>query len=308
MTLEKRFLEYRQRAYGMDHGRYEWSMLTDRPQVTWPFGKKLALWVNVCLQFFPINQTGRPFLPSGGLSMPYPDLRHFTLREYGNRVGIYRFFAAFDKYAVKPNYAINARLGERYPYLLDAVKERGDEIICHGLHMDALHYGGQDIHQERDLIKRSLGTLRELSGQDISGWISPDRSESENTPDLLKESGVTYFCDWVNDDMPYAFSTDHGNIFAMPLSQELEDKFILMNNHHRGDSYVHQICDACDFLLAESEDQGGRILALNIHPWMLGQPHRIGKLEEVLDYVTSQKAVWSAPANEILSYFKEFNA
>ena len=308
MTLEKRFLEYRQRAYGMDHGRYEWSMLTDRPQVTWPFGKKLALWVNVCLQFFPINQTGRPFLPSGGLSMPYPDLRHFTLREYGNRVGIYRFFKAFDKYAVKPNYAINARLGERYPYLLDAVKERGDEIICHGLHMDALHYGGQDIHQERELIKRSLGTLRELSGQDISGWISPDRSESENTPDLLKESGVTYFCDWVNDDMPYAFSTDHGNIFAMPLSQELEDKFILMNNHHRGDSYVHQICDACDFLLAESEDQGGRILALNIHPWMLGQPHRIGKLEEVLDYVTSQKAVWSAPANEILSYFKEFNA
>ena len=308
MTLEKRFLEYRQRAYGMDHGRYKWSMLTDRPQVTWPFGKKLALWVNVCLQFFPINQTGRPFLPSGGLSMPYPDLRHFTLREYGNRVGIYRFFKAFDKYAVKPNYAINARLGERYPYLLDAVKERGDEIICHGLHMDALHYGGQDIHQERDLIKRSLGTLRELSGQDISGWISPDRSESENTPDLLKESGVTYFCDWVNDDMPYSFSTDHGNIFAMPLSQELEDKFILMNNHHRGDSYVHQICDACDFLLAESEDQGGRILALNIHPWMLGQPHRIGKLEEVLDYVTSQKAVWSAPANEILSYFKEFNA
>ena len=308
MSLNKKFLEYPRRGYGMDHGRYKWSMLTDRPQVTWPFGKKLALWVNVCLQFFPINQTGRPFLPSGGLSMPYPDLRHFTLREYGNRVGIYRFLKAFDKYSIRPSFAINSRLVQRYPYLLDVLKERGDEIICHGLHMDALHYGGQDIHQERDLIKRSLGTLRELSGQDISGWISPDRSESENTPDLLKESGVTYFCDWVNDDMPYAFSTDHGNIFAMPLSQELEDKFILMNNHHRGDSYVHQICDACDFLLAESEDQGGRILALNIHPWMLGQPHRIGKLEEVLDYVTSQKAVWSAPANEILSYFKEFNA
>lgn len=305
MSLNKKFLEYPRRGYGMDHGRYEWSMLIDRPKVAWPSGKKLALWVNVCLQFFPVNQKGKPFLPSGGLSMPYPDLRHFTLREYGNRVGIYRFLKAFDKYSIRPSFAINSRLVQRYPYLLDVLKERGDEIICHGCHMDALHYGGQDINEERDLIKQSLGILRELSGQDVNGWISPDRSESENTPELLVENEVKYFCDWVNDDMPYLFSTAHGDIVAMPLSQELEDKFILMNNHHSEDSYVDQICDACDFLLAESEDQGGRILALNIHPWMLGQPHRIGKLEEVLEYVTSQPAVWSAPANEILSYFKE---
>ena len=24
------------------------------------------------------------------MTMPYPDLRHFTLRDYGNRVGVYR--------------------------------------------------------------------------------------------------------------------------------------------------------------------------------------------------------------------------
>ena len=75
----------------MDHDRYEWSMLTDRPEIIWPENKKLALWVNVCLQFFPINQKGKPFVPTGGLTMPYPDLRHYSLREYGNRVGIYRF-------------------------------------------------------------------------------------------------------------------------------------------------------------------------------------------------------------------------
>ena len=170
--------------------------------------------------------------------------------------------------------------------------------------MDALHYGGQDINEEREQVDLSLNKLRELTGQDIIGWISPDRSESENTPELLVEHGVQYFCDWVNDDMPYQFKTANGDIVAMPLSQELEDSFILLNNKHTEDSYVEQICDACDFLIEEADEQGGRILSLNIHPWMLGQPHRIGKLESVLEYVTSKSEVWSASAAEILKEYK----
>jgi len=305
MALDKKFLEYPQRGHGMDHDRYDWSMLTERKKITWPGNAKLAVWVNVCLQFFPINQQGEPFKVPGGMTMPYPDLRHYTLRDYGNRVGIYRFLDAFDKYRVKPSFAINTRLAQRNPYLLDAIKERGDEISCHGLHMDALHYGGQDIEQERELVKTSIERLRELSGQDVRGWLSPARSESENTPDLLAEHDIHYFSDWVNDDMPYSFKTRNGNLTAMPLSNELEDKFILMNNLHSEQSYVEQVCDACDFLLQEATTGGGRILALNIHPWMLGQPHRIGKLEAVLDYVMSQDGVWSASATDILTAFKQ---
>ena len=60
--------------------------------------------------------------------------------------------------------------------------------------------------------------------------------------------------------------------------------------------------DACDFLLKEANHSGGRILGLNIHPWMLGQPHRIGALEQVLEYVMSQD-VYSASASDILQAF-----
>ena len=90
----------------------------------------------------------------------------------------------------------------------------------------------------------------------------------------------------------------------MPLTQVLEDSFILLNNKHTEDSYVDQICHACDFLLDEANEQGGRILSLNIHPWMLGQPHRIGKLERVLEYITSKPEVWSASASEILNEYR----
>jgi len=216
MSLDKKFLDYPQRSYGMDHDRYDWSILSERPKVTWPNGRKLAVWVNVCLQFFPINQQGKPFKVPGGMTMPYPDLRHYSLRDYGNRVGIHRFLDAFDKFGIKPTFAVNTRLAQRNPYLLSLIKERGDEIACHGWHMDALHYGGQDIVEERELIKRAINGLRDLSGQDVTGWLSPARSESENTPDLLAEQGIRYFSDWVNDDMPYTFKTKHGDLTAMP--------------------------------------------------------------------------------------------
>jgi hypothetical protein len=122
---------------------------------------------------------------------------------------------------------------------------------------------------------------------------------------LLAANGVTYFCDWVNDDMPYPFHTDGGNLIAMPLSNELEDRFVLMNNLHSEQSWLEQVCDACDFLLAEAEHGGGRILALNIHPWMLGQPHRIGKLEAALDYITGKDGIWPAYASEIAACWQQ---
>ncbi|TQV81241.1 polysaccharide deacetylase family protein [Exilibacterium tricleocarpae] len=303
MALDDNYLQYPQRRYGMDHDRYTWSMLADRKPVTWPGGKKIALWVNVALQFFPLNQRGQPFKAPGGMTMPYPDLRHFTLRDYGNRVGIYRFFQAFDQYGVKPTMAINTRLAERAPYLLEQILSRGDEIVCHGWHMDALHYGGQDPTEEAEQVERAVTRLRQLSGRAVRGWISPARNESEQTPDLLAANGIEYFCDWVNDDMPYPFTTRNGVLTAMPLSMELEDRFILMNNLHSEDAYKEQVIDAFDFLLEEAQREGGRILSLSIHPWMLGQPHRIGRLEQVLAYITGHNSVWSATAGEILDAF-----
>lgn len=299
MTLDASYLEYKYRRYGMDHDFYEWSMLTQRPQITWPDNARVALWVNVGLQFFPLNQSGKPFAPPGGMSTAYPDLRHYTLRDYGNRVGIFRFFKAFDRFKIKPTFAMNSVLAERYPYLLHKIVERGDQLMCHGAHMDALHYGGMDIDEERAQIHSALNRLRDMSGQPVNSWISPAKSESEHTPALLADAGIEYFCDWVNDDMPYRFRTQAGELTAMPLSTELEDRFILLNNLHSEDSYVEQIKDAFDFLYHEANTQGGRILALSIHPWMLGQAHRIAKLEEVLEYITGHADVWSAHADDI---------
>lgn len=303
MSLDPSYLEYPHRSYGMDHDLYDWSMLADRKPVEWPNGKRLALWVNLSLQHFPLDQKGQPFPPPGGMTTSYPDLRHYTLRDYGNRVGVFRVFKALDAYGVHASCAMNARLAERAPYLLDRVVERGHELLCHGWDMDTPHFGGMDRDAEAEIIARSLGVLREASGQAVRGWLSPGKSQSGNTPALLAEHGIEYMGDWINDDMPFAFRTPRGEITAMPLSTELEDRFIIMANGHSETEYADQIMDACDFLLAEAREEGGRMLALNLHPWMVGQPHRIGALERALDHIMARGEVWTAMPSEIRAHW-----
>ncbi len=302
MSLGDEHLRTPMMRHGMDHDRYAWSMLAQRPPVRWPGGKTLALWVHVGLQYFPLNPSAKIKVP-GSMSMPYPDLRHYTLRDYGNRVGIYRFLDAFDRYGVVPTFAINGRLAERAPYLMRRIRERGDEVIAHSWSMDATHAGGVDEAQEREWVTRTLAVLRETFERPVRGWVSPGKLESGATPELLAEQGIEYFCDWVNDDMPYRFRTARGALWAMPLSTELEDRFVIAENLHAETSYVEQVLDAAQFLIGEAREQGGRILSLALHPWVLGQPHRIGPLETILRELTAREEVWSASAGDILDAF-----
>ena len=300
MTLDPAYLDYARRRHGMDHDRYAWSMLADRAPVAWPNGAKLALWVNVAVQFFPLNQSGKPFAPPGGMSTAYPDLRHFTLRDYGNRVGIVRCLEALDRYGATPTFAVNAAIVDGYPALWERLLGRGDEIIASSWHMDTLHHGELPEAEEAALIDRSLTALR-TGGAEVAGWLSPAGSQSDRTPDLLAAQGIRYMADWLNDDMPYPFHTEHGTLTALPLSLELDDQFIIGNNLHSEWEYANQLKDACDYLLAEAAATGhGRLLAISIHPWLLGQPHRIAAFESVLAHVTSRTGVWSARATDIV--------
>ncbi len=303
MALERNHLEYPRRAYGMDHDRYEWSMLTDRPRVQWPQGKTLAVWVNVSLEHFPLNPVGKPVKLPGSMTMPYPDLRHYTLRDYGNRVGIYRFLNAFKRLGVQASFAVNAELAVRYPALLRALADHGGEVLGHSWNMDTPHAGGLAEADEAALIERSLTTLRAATGQAVKGWLSPGKLQSPQTPELLHAHGVDYFADWVNDELPYLFNTAQGPLWSLPLTTEIEDRFVVMDNQHSEESWAEQVKDACDLLLAESREQGGRLLAISLHPWVMGQPHRMKHLEAALAYVLAQPGVWNAQPGDILAAF-----
>jgi peptidoglycan/xylan/chitin deacetylase (PgdA/CDA1 family) len=298
MALDPSYLRYDRRRYGMDHERYAWSMLVDRPAVTWPNGARIALWLSVHLEFFPLNPEGKPFKLPGGMVTPYPDLRHFTLRDYGNRVGVQRLLRLFERLGLRASFATNAAVARRTPSLLRDLAAH--ELVGHGRDMDHPHYGGMAESVERSLIADSLATLREASGQKVEGWISPGKSESERTPELLVEHGVRWFGDWINDDMPYRFETAGGPLVALPHSAELSDRQILIDYRHAESDFTDQLLDQHRFLAREAAAAGsGRVLAITLHPWVIGQPHRISALERALEAILREPGIWNATGTEL---------
>jgi allantoinase len=304
MTMPDDYLRYPLRRYGMDQDIYAWSMLSRRPNVTWPNGARVALWVTPALEWFPLDMKGLPFKPPGALVTSYPDMRHYTLRDYGNRVGIYRIMKLLDSHGIKASVAVNASVAARYPSLVKACTDRGWEIIGHGLDMDHLHHGALPEDEERALIAKSLDVLKKVSGAQIRGWFSPAKSQSFATLKLLAESGLEYVCDFINDDMPYAMQVAGKRLHSMPHSTDTEDFTILINNRHDEDEYYEQIVDKFDALYAESKTQGGRVMSLALHPWVIGQPYRIATLEKVLNYIMRHSGVWPATGIEILDEWR----
>lgn len=304
MTLDPKFLEYPQRRRGMDHDRYAWSMLADRPPVRWPGGRPLALWINVSLEHFPLDAKGAGLKAPGSMTMPYPDLRHYTLRDYGNRVGVFRVLDALAAHGLRASFAVNGELARRYPPLLRVVAAAGGELVAHGWNMDCVHYGGLDEATERRWIADTLASLAPYAHTPIRGWLSPARSQSHRTPECLREAGLAWIADWVNDELPYRFETAAGPLTALPLSLELEDRFIVGENLHGEAEYADQLIDACELLLDEAERCGaGRLLALNVHPWVMGQPHRIGHLERVFAHLAARgERIWNAAPSAIVAH------
>lgn len=304
MSLPDDYLHYRWRRHGMDHDRYDWTMRPRRRPVAWPGGARIALWVVPALEFFPLDQPAQPFRAPGGMVTPYPDLRHYTLRDYGNRVGAFRVFKALDDLGLKASVAVNSKVAERYPFLIEEVNRRGWEIIAYGVDMGRLHYGGLAVEDETAQIKEALGTLRRISGQPITGWLSPAKSESMNTLDLVAAEGIAYVCDWVNDDMPFPMRTAAGELYSLPLSHEISDQTILHHYQHSEQDFLDQVRDQFDVLSREATAADGRIMTLTIHPWISGQPHRIGYLRKALGHMVEHDGVWSASGAEILAAVK----
>jgi peptidoglycan/xylan/chitin deacetylase (PgdA/CDA1 family) len=304
MSLPDNYLEYPLRRYGMDHDRYDWSVLPQRKPVAWPGGARIALWLVPALEWFPLDMKGQPFKPPGAMQTSYPDLRHYTLRDYGNRVGIFRVMQALERHGIRGTAAVNAAVAARHPSLVQACVERGWEIVANGLDMDHLHHGGLDEGKEQAWIRQALDILRDATGAAVRGWLSPAKSESFATPDLLREAGIEYVCDWVNDDLPFAMRTRAGELVAMPHPIDIDDYTILVQNHHTEDDFRDALIDQFDLLYREATPENGRVMAISLHPWIIGQPYRIGALEEALAYIMRHRGVWPATGSEILDAWK----
>ncbi|MFL6566773.1 MAG: polysaccharide deacetylase family protein [Burkholderiales bacterium] len=282
------------------HGRYPYSAITRRSDYAWPKSRRLAVYVGFNIEHFAFGAgLGACIGPKGH----EPDVLNYSWRDYGNRVGVWRCLELFGQLGLKVGAIINTALYDYCPEVIEACVKRGDELIGHG-HTNSERQGEMTEMLEKALLKYCRERIEKQSGQKVQGWLSPWISESFVTPDLLQETGYSYTLNWCHDDQPLEMNTRGGKIWAVPYPQELNDIPAIIHRQMSASAFADLIVDNFDEMLEQSRTQP-LVMGIALHPYIVGQPHRLRHLRRALQHIVKEKRVWFTTPGAIASWVGE---
>lgn len=294
------------RTQGMDHDYYAWSPIPFRSPLTWPDKARVALCVVVNVEHYDMEPVPGAFTPASVPGWrgrgPSPDYSTYSLREYGNRVGIFRVMKLLDKFRVPATIAIDAESAKRYRYIIKECKARGWEFAGHGQSMTQMITSKMSVDVEREHIRSALETVKTATGTPVTGWFGPEYGESDRTPAILAELGVKYVLDWPNDEQPYRMTVPKGELVSLPTLLELDDVYAHWHRRITIWRWERMVKEAFETLYMDGA-ASGRLLTLSLHPWLIGQPHRIKSLEEALAFMCGRGGVWKATGQQIADWY-----
>ncbi len=273
----------------------------DRPKIVWPNGAKVAFWVAPNIEHYelepPLSDKRQPW------PRPYPDVQNYSWRDYGNRVGFDRMADVMAKHGVRGSVSLNVALCDHFPEIIERCNELEWELFSHGIYNTRYLYDMTD-DQQREVIRDSQDTIKIYSGQRLDGWLSPAITNIENTQELLAEAGLLYTLDTFEDDQPMPMNLVSGKLVSLPYSLEVNDVPLFSMRALGPEEYIEIIKAQFDRLYQEGEENG-TVMCIPLHPYLIGQPHRIGALDEVLEYITGHDDVWVATGREIATYYRD---
>lgn len=281
----------------MHHDRYDYSPIPERKPLKWPKEARVALWVIPNIEHYEFDIPSTAIHPMNLV----PDVLNYGWRDYAPRVGIWRMMDLFDKYKIRGTVALNSAVCDQYPIIIEKAKERKWEFMGHGVTNSQL-LNGISEEEERKIIRTTVQRIREATGTAPQGWLGPALAETFNTPDLLAEEGISYLCDWCNDDQPYPMKVRKGRLVSVPYSIEINDIPFFLGMKRSPADFLQAIKDQFDLLYEEGKTQG-RVMAIALHPFLISVPYRFKYLDRALEYIVGHKSVWLTTGGEIAKWY-----
>ena len=283
----------------MANPRAEYSPIFHRKRLQGPDNARIIVWPVINVEEWDINAPmARTVLSNPqGVSL-IPDIPNFGWFDYGLRVGFWRLKRVLDSYGVRATVSLNASVCLSYPQLVQECLESGWEMLGHGFIQRVIN----NEPDEREVIRRTISTIREFTGTAPRGWMGPGLAETFDTPDILAEEGIEYLADWCNDDQPYAMKVKSGRLIAVPYTVELNDILIYLIQHHRSPEIFRRARDQFDTLYREGAESV-RVMAISTHPYITGVPHRIKYYDRIFDYIRQFEGVVFMTGSEILDWY-----
>ena len=279
--------------------RVDYMPIIDRPIIRWPNSARVALWIAPNIEHYE-------YLPEyDGLRDPwprtaYPDVQQYSYCDYGNRVGFWRMLDVLDRHSIRCTVNLNMAVLDHFPEVKEALVQRDWDFMSHGIY-NTRYLTGYTEEQEREFYRDNIETLKRHTGKTLKGMLSPALSNTDRTPDLMAEAGLIYHTDWVHDDQPAPIRVKTGKLISVPYSVETNDGIVL-RAYCDGD-YFARICMAQFDQLYKEGVESGRVMCISIHPFVIGLPHHVRYLDQILGYIMSHDGVWQTTADEIAEYY-----
>jgi len=282
------------------HDRYDYSPITERPDFSWPDGKRLAFYVALNVEHFSF---GEGFGHTPTALGPPPDQRNFAWRDYGLRVGIWRIFDLMDEFGLPLCHLLNSTVCTAQPQIVKRIKQRGDEVVGHG-RTNSERQVDLDEAAETALIREATTILTQAVGRAPEGWMSPWITETTRTPDLLKEAGYRYLMDWPADDQPFWMRTRAGPLLSVPYPIEVNDSPTMLSRMQSATDFAQLILDQVDTMLQLCVKHP-LVCGISLHSFVVGQPFRLAQLRRALAEVLKRPdfgRAWITTPGKIAAY------
>lgn len=287
----------------LSHGRTIYTPSFARPPLPpFPGGARLALHVIVNVEVWdysrPMPRTALP-PPAGGGTVP--DVPNFAWYQYGQRVGIWRLLDTLARYGVRATLSVNSAVCREYPEIVERTFAAGWEMMPHGVVQRTM----ATVDDEAAVVREALDELEAATGRRPRGWLGPALVETPQTLDVLARAGLEYCCDWgPADDLPYDLDAGGARMVAVPYPIETNDIVVFAVERHPAAELETRCMDALAVLHAESAS-APRVLAIALHPYLTGTPHRIAVLERILAAATQRYGAAALTASELLDWYTD---
>jgi peptidoglycan/xylan/chitin deacetylase (PgdA/CDA1 family) len=228
---------------------------------------------------------------------------------FGVEEGAPRLLDLHDRFGIPSTWHVPGHTIESFPEICGEVHDRGHDIEHHG--WTHRRYAGMDDYEaEKADFERGIEAIYDLTGRRPTGYSSTAWEFSEHTLDILLELGF----DWDSSQMASDFNPyyvhrgwsapadgpyergEPTELVELPIHWQRDDwppfTFTWANPHMMAyvdeDSVFGRWRDQFDWMY-DRLDNGTYVLTL--HPQVIGQAHRLMRLEALFEHMRSKPGV-----------------
>lgn len=269
----------------------------------WPDGKKVA----VCFVLY-VEVWGHGQGPNfrSDMTARDPDVVDESFRQYAIEWGVPRVGRLFKEQDVPLSIALNALFPEAHPKAWAAFRASVPDapIVAHGMNNSTqLLPLGEGLAAQRAYVRRTLELIEKSTGVRAHGWSSPSVYPNADTFRATSSEGIGYTLDGMDSDGLSILRQEQGSLVQIPYPAVTVDMGQYLSRLKEPADLERFWIDYVTELAREAETDPGRdasVVAIGIHPFVVGTPAGAAALRRVLETLKKQKLVWLTDVEAVI--------